>query len=280
MPVYDMIPEKTGMDLTSEDYRAKHLAINRAAAFFCISHSTRADLLELFPDIDPASVVVTHCGIDREMFAPAPAEEILKVCQRYNLDKPYFVLVGGKADYKNAAMFFEAMQKLPSQHGFKVLVTGGPHERDLQRFQTGCEVVSAQLTNEELCAAYSGAIALVYPSKYEGFGLPILEAMACGCPAITTRSSSLPEVGGAAALYADDALSLADAMSEVQKPTTRGMLVRAGYEQVAKFRWSTMAAQIYDVCEQVIRATSSQVASTSQVAGYGTMPELPQRPPL
>jgi glycosyltransferase involved in cell wall biosynthesis len=259
MPVYDMIPEKTGMDLTSADWKAKHLAIQRAAAFFCISHSTRSDLLELFPDINPASSVVTHCGIDREMFKPAPAEEILKVCQRYNLDKPYFVLVGGKAGYKNATMFFEAMKKLPSQHGFKVLVTGSFHESELNGLRTGCEIVIARLSNEELCAAYSGALALVYPSKYEGFGLPVLEAMACGCPVITTRYSSLPEVGGAAVMYASDAPSLADAMIEVQKPTTRAMLQGAGFEQAGKFRWDTMAAQVQDVCEQVIRATSGDV---------------------
>lgn len=260
MPVYDMIPEKTGMDLNGADWKAKHLAINRAAAFVCISHSTRADLLELFPDIDPASAVVTHCGLDRAMFKPASGEEILAVCQRYNLDKPYFVLVGGKAGYKNATMFFEAMQKLPSQHGFKVLVTGSFHESELQGLQTGCEIVIARLSNEELCAAYSGALALVYPSKYEGFGLPVLEAMACGCPVITTRFSSLPEVGGAAVMYASDAPTLADAMIEVQKPTTRAMLIGAGFEQVGKFRWDTMAAQVQDVCEQVIRATSGEPA--------------------
>ena len=82
--------------------------------------------------------------------------------------------------------------------------------------------------------------------------------MACGCPVIASPSSSLPEVGGAAAVYVRDAASLADALMEVQKPTTRTMLVAAGYEQVQKFRWTTMAAQIQDVCEQVIAATETR----------------------
>ncbi len=260
MPVYDLIPEKMGFNLTEADWVAKHLAIKRASAFCCISHSTRNDLLELFPDIDPASAVVTHCGLDRRIFKPAPAAEVMSLCQRLNLDRPYFILVGGKAGYKNAQMFFEAMRTLPTQHGFKVLVTGSFSASEIKGLETGCEIVTATLTNEELNAAYSGALALVYPSKYEGFGLPLIEAMACGCPAITTPWTSLPEVGGSAVMYVNDARSLANAMVEIQRPGTREMLIAAGYEQVEKFRWDKMAGQIQDVCEQVIRATQGRGA--------------------
>ena len=258
MPVYDLIPEKMGFDLREADWVAKHLAIKRASAFCCISHSTRNDLLELFPDIDPASAVVTHCGLDRRIFKPSTGAEVVSLCQRLNLDRPYFILVGGKAGYKNAQMFFEAMRTLPTQHGFKVLVTGNFSPSEIRGLETGCEIVTATLTNEELNAAYSGALALVYPSKYEGFGLPLLEAMACGCPAITTPWTSLPEVGGSAVMYVNDGRSLANAMVEIQRPGTREMLIAAGYEQIEKFRWDTMAGQIQDVCEQVIRATQGR----------------------
>jgi len=256
MPVYDMIPEKCGFDLSGADWSAKHLAISRASAFCCISHSTRSDLLEVFPDIDPLSAVVTHCGIDRATFKPASSDEIIPVLQRHGLTKPYFMLVGGKTDYKNATMFFQAMKTLPSQHGFQVLVTGPFSQSDIDTLGTGCEVITANMSDAEMCAAYSGALALVYPSKYEGFGLPVLEAMACGCPVISSPWSSLPEVGGAAVLYAGDPRALADALIEVQKPTTRSMLIAAGAEQVTKFDWKTMAGQVQDVCEQIIHATS------------------------
>jgi glycosyltransferase involved in cell wall biosynthesis len=258
MPVYDMIPEKTGFDLMEPDWVAKHLAIKRASAFCCISHSTRNDLLELFPDINPACAVVTHCGVDRQRFKPAPTSEVMALSQRLDLDRPYFMLVGGKAGYKNAQMFFEAMKTIPTQHGFKVLVTGSFSERELNGLRTGCDIVVATLTNDELNAAYTGALALVYPSTYEGFGLPVLEAMACGCPVISTPWTSLPEVGGSAVMYVNDARSLANAMVEIQRPGTREMLIAAGYEQIEKFRWDTMAGQIQDVCEQVIRATQGQ----------------------
>ncbi|MGB3639956.1 MAG: glycosyltransferase, partial [Rivularia sp. (in: cyanobacteria)] len=94
--------------------------------------------------------------------------------------------------------------------------------------------------DEELAIVYSGAIALIYPSKYEGFGLPILEAMACGCPVITCENASIPEVAGEAAIYINDsdAEGLANALCEVQKPAIRQFLIDRGIEQAKKFSWS------------------------------------------
>ena len=100
-----------------------------------------------------------------------------------------------------------------------------------------------QLTDEELRLAYSGAVALVYPSKYEGFGMPVIEAMACACPVITCANASIPEVAGEAAIYVhdDDVMGLADALCEVQKPSVRNVLINAGLAQTKKFSWSNMA---------------------------------------
>jgi glycosyltransferase involved in cell wall biosynthesis len=93
-----------------------------------------------------------------------------------------------------------------------------------------------------------------------GFGLPILEAMSCGCPVITTPWTSIPEVGGGAVMYVNDARSLSDALIEVQRPETRERLIAAGFERVERFRWDTMAAQIQNVCEQVIRVTEAAMS--------------------
>jgi len=100
-----------------------------------------------------------------------------------------------------------------------------------------------QLSDEELRAAYSGSVALVYPSIYEGFGLPLLEAIACGCPVITCPNASIPEVAGEAALYVDDddVEGLANALCEIQKPSVRQSLIAAGLEQAKKFSWSKMS---------------------------------------
>lgn len=261
MPVYDMIPEKTGtFDLNEPDWQAKHLAVRRASAFCCISQSTRNDLLEIFPGLNPGSAVVTLCGVNRQKFSPASRSELIELCKRLNLDRPYFVVPGGNVSYKNVRMFFEAMKGLPSQHGFKVITTGSFSQQDLGSLSTGCEIVNVGLTDDDLRIAYSGALALVYPTTYEGFGLPILEAMSCGCPVITTPWTSIPEVGGGAVMYVNDARSLSDAIIEVQRPETRERLIAAGFERVERFRWDTMAAQIQNVCEQVIRVTEAAMS--------------------
>ncbi|MDY7022571.1 MAG: glycosyltransferase, partial [Cyanobacteriota bacterium] len=114
------------------------------------------------------------------------------------------------------------------------------------QYTSGCVVHPLQLSDEELKIAYSGATALVYPSLYEGFGMPVAEAMACGTPVITCHNSSLPEVGGEAVIYVkeNDVEELADALCDVQKPKVRNSLIAAGLEQVQKFTWSKMAEKV------------------------------------
>jgi glycosyltransferase involved in cell wall biosynthesis len=264
--IYDMIPEVFGFANDGHpQWIDKQRAIRQAAAYLCISENTRRDLHRFFPEIDPSCSAVTPCGVNLAGFQRVSPERLIDFHKRHNLAKPYFLLVGGCTNYKNAQLFFKAVSRLPSQHGFQVVVTGGSFsENDLGGLRTGCDIVCVKLSEEELLAAYSGAVALVYPSLYEGFGLPILEAMACGCPVICTPFSALPEVGGDAVLYAKDADELAAALCEIQKPAVQARLIQAGRERVKLFSWKESARKVRTALEQVCAAVAAGGARKKQ----------------
>ncbi|MEM9214751.1 MAG: glycosyltransferase [Cyanobacteria bacterium P01_F01_bin.150] len=266
---YDMIPEVIGADLTQTGWKEKHLGIVHASSYITISQSTAKDLCQFFPAIDPETVTVAHCGI-KQVFSPASPDEIQQVRAKIGVDKPYFLMVGdrtGVNGYKNAVFFFRALSQLLNKSEFAVVCVGGQPqlEPELQTLSDGIETVVIGLSDEDLKAAYSGAIALVYPSLYEGFGLPIAEAMACGCPVITGRHSSIPEVGGDAVIYVDTSSinELIDALYKVQHPEIRQHFVQAGFEQCAKFSWENMAK----IVSQVLLDTGKQLENQSPKVG-------------
>lgn len=219
---YDMIPEAMGWDLNHPMWQEKHYAIQHAAAYMAISENTARDLVKFFPQISSESVTVALCGVKRS-FLTASLEKINSFKTKYGISKPYFILVG-TGGYKNTILFFKAFAQLCSRGGFDIVCTGSSSllETEFRNYTSGSVVHMLQLSDEELKAAYSGAIALVYPSKYEGFGLPVLEAIACGCPVITCPNASIPEVAGKAALYVndEDVDGLTDALCDVQKPNS------------------------------------------------------------
>ncbi|MFM6306332.1 glycosyltransferase family 4 protein, partial [Planktothrix sp.] len=202
--------------------------------------------VKYFPDIH-SKVTVAHCGISSS-FYPAPISEIIRFKAKYGINKPYFLLVGAGSDYKNAILFFQGFDQLQSKTGFDVVCTGTGYllGTEFRELAAGSIVHSLYLSDEELRAAYSGATALVYPSKYEGFGMPVAEALACGCPVITCPNSSIPEVAGEAAIYIkdDDIDAMTDALCEVQKIKVANTLIAKGLEQAKKFSWSNMANQV------------------------------------
>jgi len=240
---YDMIPEIMGWDINHPMWREKHRAIQQASTYVAISENTARDLIKFFPQIYPGEITVALCGV-KSSFTPGSIEKINNFRIKYGISKPYFILVG-TGGYKNTEFFFQAFAQLYSRPGFEVVCTGssGLLEADFINYTSGSVVHRLQLSDEELKVAYSGAVALVYPSKYEGFGLPILEAIACGCPVITCPNASIPEVAGEAALYVNDndVDGLVNALCDVQKPEVRNSLIAAGLEQAKKFSWSKMA---------------------------------------
>ena len=247
---HDMIPEIMGWDLNHPMWREKHYGIQHASSYIAVSQNTAKDLVKCFPDINPDAITVAHLGV-KDSFYPAETEQINFFRTKYGITKPYFLLIGASVGYKNSNLFFEAFVKLVSRSGFDIVCTGsgGVLAPEWRTYTSGSTVHMLQLSDEELAIAYSGAIVLSYPSKYEGFGLPILEAMACGCPVITCENASIPEVAGEAAIYINDndPEELANALCEVQKPGIRQLLIARGIEQAKKFTWSSTAKTVTKV---------------------------------
>lgn len=253
---YDMIPEMIGANLNEIGWKEKHYGIFHACRYIAISESTARDLLKFFPHIPEWAVTVAHCGIPKG-FSPASSELVEQFKAKFNLSKPYYLLVGdrfGVNGYKNSLFFFRALKEYPGKQDIAVVCVGGCKalEPELAALAEGVETHVLSLDDNNLRMAYSGALALVYPSQYEGFGLPIAEAMACACPIITGRHSSIPEVAGDAALYVENGNieAMIAALNQVRNPQVRESMISAGLEQAQQFSWTRMAETVADVLVQ------------------------------
>jgi predicted O-linked N-acetylglucosamine transferase (SPINDLY family)/glycosyltransferase involved in cell wall biosynthesis len=255
MMVYDMIPEVIGYDLELPEWREKRACIEAARRYVAISRNTLRDLYRLYPGIARERVDVAYPAAE-SVFRPAGADELDRFRARHGITRPYFLLVGARdSQYKNAGAFFRAFAELPERSQCGVLCVGGELEVTASARQacSGSELHHLRLDDAELRLAYAGAIALAYPSIYEGFGMPVVEAMSCGCPVITTSHGSLPEAGGDAAIYVSphDPGGLALALAQVRRPAVRGPMIDRGLKRARSFSWTRMADAVAAVLEQV-----------------------------
>jgi glycosyltransferase involved in cell wall biosynthesis len=257
LTVYDMIHELYPEYFSPQDPIRlwKKQLIETADSVIAISHSTRNDILQL-TNVDPDKVFVTHLGNPFEYFMESlkcnvPIAGILP-------STPYLLFVGTRSGYKNFNFFIAAMAGILKREQDLIVLCagGGPFSAAETKFirnlgiDSKVHYVRAQETT--LRQLYSGARAFVFPSLYEGFGLPVLEAFSCGCPVLLSNSSSLPEVAGDAAEYFEpgNAESLVMAVEKVLSgDTCRADLARSGYERLKFFSWEKTAVetkQIYD----------------------------------
>ena len=264
--VYDMIPELFGFNMGLRGWLEKTISIAYAQHYVCISENTRRDLVSIHGEIPMEATDVAYCGIDRAVFRERSIADIATFTASYDLDRPYFLFVGSRVQhngYKNSQLFFDALS-LVDEPSFDVFCAGGEAEIEediLRNLPPGMGCQRVHLTDDELNLAYAGAQALVYPSLYEGFGMPVIEAMASGCPVITTAHGSLAEAAGEAAILISGASAqeMADALTKVQQQAVRDSMRAKGLAHAVRFRWDGMAKLFADcVVEVAARAQAGE----------------------
>jgi glycosyltransferase involved in cell wall biosynthesis len=244
LTVYDMIDEKFYPD--NNINKIKEIAIRRADRIVCISESTKNDLLSLI-SIDPSKVSVIYLGYS--------SDRNLQNRQSFRnpIDAPYILYVGDRHGYKN---FWGLLQAYVNSEqltkNFKLVCFGGPplSVKELRR-ASEMGVIESNLLyfsgdDALLNQFYQGASAFVYPSMYEGFGIPPLEAMSFSCPVICSNTSSIPEVVGNAAEFFDpaDIDSMVSALEKVLFSSDHASsLVKRGLTRIENFSWQTCALQ-------------------------------------
>ena len=226
----------------------KFAAIRAAKAVICISESTRQDLLELVGEIPGQQLQVIHNGV-AEDFTPI---ELPKA------DRSFILFVGQRRGYKNFNLALRAMAWLPDWELH--CVGGGPLVAE--EMQGVPEAVRQRVrylgfvTDAHLNKLYNQAVCLLYPSSYEGFGIPVIEAMRAGCPVLCTNCRAVLEIGDQAltVVPADDARAVADAMVRVASPDHRASLVRAGLAVAHQYSWE----RTYQQTLQIYRSLAPQ----------------------
>jgi glycosyltransferase involved in cell wall biosynthesis len=235
----------------------------RSTAVVADSRATRSDLIRAY-GVAESKVHVVYLGRD-ESLAPVRDPRVLEAARvRYGIGPRYLLYVGTLQPRKNLGRAVEAYARLaaaPAMHGVQLVLAGKRGwlyaELFAQVERLGLEgkvLFPGYVEEADLAALYSGALGYVYPSLYEGFGIPVLEAQACGVPIMTSNNSSLPEVAGDAALLVDptDVDAIADAMLRLATDEAlRAALVERGFANVKRFSWEKCAQETLAVLEAV-----------------------------
>ncbi len=199
-----------------------------------VSNATKQDLISL-SKIPADKITVVYSGVDQKVFCKQDEKDIEQFRKKYNLPEKFILAIGGVGVRRN-------LDRVKEAAGDILVVTSG--------------ISIPFLPEKEMPILYASSQMLVYPSLYEGFGFPILEAMACGVPVITSNISAMPEVGGDAALYVDP-MNANDISEKIQEllsdQNLRKDLISKGFKQADKFSWEETAKQTAQIYHQVLK---------------------------
>jgi glycosyltransferase involved in cell wall biosynthesis len=255
LTIYDMSHELYPDSFSRFDFASKYktMLASKANRIIAISENTKKDIIRIL-QIPDSKIDVTPLATDLSLIKmKTPA---------VSLPERFILYVGKRNTYKNFFFLLKAFSSLTGMNNKYSLVCagGGPFNKqescEIDKLKSSDKVIQLNANDDELAYLYSKAKAFVYPSLYEGFGIPVLEAFACGCPAIISNRSSLPEVGGEAAQYFDpeNSESLTDKLNAVLENENLAHELRVkGLERVKLFSWKQTALQTLETYKKVIR---------------------------
>jgi glycosyltransferase involved in cell wall biosynthesis len=251
--VYDLIHQIFGEYFSPNDIDKSQELLTTASAIIAISESTKRDLVNIF-NVNEQKVWVTHLASSLDT-----CDEMTR--SNFFLPDQYVLFVGGRWAYKNFYFFAQMFGKISQQFPYLSLVcTGSPFSKNedlfLKKIGIRDRTYSYFVNDNELSYLYQNAVCFVFPSLYEGFGIPVLEAFHSNCPVIISNTSSLPEVAGDAAMVFEpkDPASLFNALKKiVTDKLFREQLVHKGKERLACFSWENTAEKTFNIYKAVLQ---------------------------
>lgn len=234
-----------------------------AGHILTVSAFSKKEIVKYF-HAKPEQITVIPLGFDADRYHEPSAAEVSSCLKRYGVTEPYFVFVGRLETKKNLRGLLEAFRNYRAARPYedaKLVLVGKPgfgYEEDMRAIGDDIRDKVLQLgyvAPEDMSAIYGGAVAFVFPSHYEGFGIPLLEAFATGTPVIGSNRTSIPEIAGDAALYVDpnDHEGIAKAMARVSDDAgLRESLRQKGFARLTDFSWEKTASATWEVMKKML----------------------------
>jgi len=262
----DVVNITTVHDFTYEYFRSgiakyihslqKGFAIKRSDGIICVSENTKKDLIKFYPDIEDSKIKVIYNGLGEEFKKLNDPHEFLRGKFKILKDQKYIFYIGDRSSYKKFDIAMDVVKKLQD---YNLVVVGGKEfnndEKSLMQDIDDKVHHFRHIDAEELNILYNNAFCLLYPSAYEGFGIPVVEAMSAGCPVVSTNISSIPEVAGKAALLVDE-IATEMFITEIRKLENghnREEMANKGLEQSKKFSWDKCFDETYEFYQEILK---------------------------
>lgn len=220
----------------------KNLAIKNSDGIICVSNNTKKDLLKFFPSIDKKKIKTIYNGVDDSFFQIRNLKKTITRDLRFLIGKKIILYVGErKGVHKNFSLVLDVINSLKDYH--LVCIGGGDldkkERKDIDKIIKKKFYHINKINTDKLNVIYNISFCLLYPSSYEGFGIPIIESMKAGCPVISTNKSSIPEISGNAAILVNkiNKKQFVNSIQLLQNKNLRNKCIRRGIIQAKKFSW-------------------------------------------